>query len=279
MGGLKQYMPITFATMGIATLAIAGIPPFSGFFSKDEILASAFARGADSGYFYLVWAAGTVAALLTAFYMARLMLFTFYGPNRTGEAERAQLHESPSVMTTPLIVLAVLTVLGGLINLPHFLPMPGTAWLAHWLKPVVHGGESMAGQPEAATGTLYGLLLFATIIAVGGIWLARTRLKPEALKPGDQSPPETGFARLLLEKYHVDEFYDAVIVRPLIWISRNILWKGVDAGAIDGAAVNGSAFLARTLGWMGTRLQTGRVGTYVVLFVVGVLAVLSALTR
>jgi len=272
-------MPITFATMGIATLAIAGIPPFSGFFSKDEILASAFARGADDGYYYLVWAAGTVAALLTAFYMARLMMFTFYGSNRTGDAERAHLHESPRVMTTPLIVLAVLTVLGGLINLPHFLPLPGTAWLAHWLEPVVRGGESMAGQPEPATGTLYLLLVVATGIAVGGIWLAVTRLKPAALMPADASPAETGFAKLLLEKYHVDEFYDAAIVKPLVWISRNILWKGVDAGAIDGVGVNGSAFVARTLGWMGTRLQTGRVGTYVVLFVIGVLAVLSALTR
>jgi NADH-quinone oxidoreductase subunit L len=279
MGGLRQYLPITFATMAIATLAIAGIPPFAGFFSKDEILASAFARGADSGFYYLVWAAGTVAALLTAFYMARLMLFTFYGPNRTGEAERAQLHESPRVMTTPLIVLAVLTVLGGLLNLPHFLPIPGTAWLAHWLEPVVRGGESMAGQPEPGDGTLYALLLGATAIAVGGLWLAKTRLKPDALLPADQSPAETGFAKLLVEKYRVDEIYDAVIVNPLLWISRNILWKAVDDGAIDSVAVNGSAFLARTLGWMGTRLQTGRVGTYVVLFVVGVLAVLSALTR
>jgi NADH-quinone oxidoreductase subunit L len=279
MGGLRQYLPITFATMAIATLAIAGIPPFSGFFSKDEILASAFARGTDSGFYYVVWAAGTVAALLTAFYMTRLMLFTFYGPNRTGEAERAHLHESPRVMTTPLIVLAVLTGIGGLLNLPHFLPIPGTAWLAHWLEPVVRGSESMAGQPEAGAGTLTTLLVVATAIAVGGIWLAKARLKPDALVPADQSPAETGFAKLLLEKYRVDEIYAAVIVNPLVWISRYILWQGVDAGAIDSVAVNGSAFLARSLGWMGTRLQTGRVGTYVVLFVVGVLAVLSALTR
>ena len=116
-------------------------------------------------------------------------------------------------------------------------------------------------------------------IAVLGIWLAWSRLKPDTLVPADQSPEEVGFARVLYEKYNIDELYDAIIVQPLVWISRNILWKGVDAGVIDGAGVNGSAFTARTLGWLGTRLQNGRVGTYVVLFVVGVLAILSALTR
>jgi len=123
------------------------------------------------------------------------------------------------------------------------------------------------------------LIGFAIAIAVLGMWLARSRLKPEALVPAAQSPEEVGFARVLYEKYNIDELYDAAIVRPLVWISKNILWKGVDAGLIDGAGVNGSAFTARTLGWLGTRLQTGRTGTYVVLFVVGVLAVLSALVH
>jgi NADH-quinone oxidoreductase subunit L len=277
MGGLKQYLPTTFATMWIATLAISGIPPLSGFFSKDEILASAFARGPGGTVWYVVWAMGSIAALLTAFYMTRLMLYTFHGPNRTGDAETAHLHESPGMMTTPLIVLAVLTVIGGAINLPEFMPSAG--WLHRWLEPVVEAGSRIAGTPELPRGTTFGLLALAVAIAIAGIWLAWSRLKPAALVPAAQSPEEVGFARVLYEKYNIDELYDAAIVRPLLWISRNLLWKTVDAGIIDGGGVNGTAFLARTVGWLGTRLQTGRVGTYVVLFVIGVLAILGALTR
>jgi len=279
MGGLKRYLPKTFVTMWIATLAIAGIPPLAGFFSKDEILASVFTRGQQDPIWYLVWFLGAAGALLTAFYMTRLMLYTFHGPNRTGDAERPHLHESPAVMTTPLIVLAVLAALGGAINLPEFLP--GSGWLHHWLEPVTAPGANLAGTAALhLSGAMETtLILVAIAIAVTGIWLAWTRLKPEALVPAAEAPAETGFAKLLLEKYRVDELYDAVIVRPLVWLSRVVLWKGVDAGLVDGAGVNGSAFVARTLGWMGTRLQTGRVGLYVVFFVAGVLAVLSALTR
>ncbi len=277
MGGLKQYLPTTFVTMWIATLAIAGIPPLAGFFSKDEILAAAFARGSGGPVWYLVWAMGSIAALLTAFYMTRLMVYTFHGPNRTGEAERSHLHESPGVMTTPLIVLAVLSVVGGAINLPEFMPAYG--WLHRWLAPVVEVGDRIAPVPELASGTTFMLLGFAILIAVLGIWLAWSRCKPEALVPARQAPEEVGFARVLYEKYNIDELYDAAIVRPLVWLSRNVLWKTVDAGIIDGAGVNGAAFGARTMGWLGTRLQTGRIGTYVVLFVIGVLAVLGALTR
>jgi NADH-quinone oxidoreductase subunit L len=278
MGGLRQYMPKTFATMWIATLAIAGIPPLAGFFSKDEILASAFARGPESGLWYVVWLLGAAAALLTAFYMTRLMLYTFHGTNRTGAEEQKHLHESPGVMTMPLMVLAGLTVLGGLINLPKYL---GNEWLHRWLEPVVAPGSNLAGTTELhlAGGTEAALIAFAVAIAVTGIWLAWTKLKPEALVTADKAPAETGFQKVLLNKYYVDEIYDAVIVRPIVWLSRVVLWKGVDSGLIDGAGVNGSAFTARTLGWLGTRLQTGRVGTYVVLFVVGVLAILRALTR
>ncbi len=277
MGGLKQYLPKTFATMWIATLAIAGVPPLAGFFSKDEILAAAFARGQIAPVWYAIWFLGTATALLTAFYMTRLMLYTFHGPNRTGDAERTHLHESPPVMTTPLIVLAALTVAGGALNLPDFLPASG--WLHHWLDPVVSQGTRLAGGAELPRTTEAVLIGAAIAIAVLGIWLAWTRLKPAALVPAAQAPDEVGFARVLYEKYNIDELYDAAIVRPLVWISRNVLWKGVDVGVIDGAGVNGSAFLARTLGWIGTRVQTGRLGTYAVLFIVGVLAVLSALTR
>jgi len=183
------------------------------------------------------------------------------------------------VMTVPLIVLAVLTAMGGLINLPHWLP--GNGWLHHWLAPVVAPGAALAGTTELhlSGGTEAVLVLLAVGIAAGGLVLARRTLRPEALVTADKAPAERGFAKVLLEKYYVDEIYDRVIVRPLLFLSRVILWKGVDQGLVDGAGVNGTAFVAKTVGWLGTRLQSGRVGTYVVLFVVGVLAVLSALTR
>jgi NADH-quinone oxidoreductase subunit L len=259
--------------MWVATLAIAGIPPLAGFFSKDEILLSAFTRGETNPFYYLVWAFGTIGALLTAFYMTRLMLYTFHGPNRTGDLARPHLHESPAVMTGPLVALAVLTVLGGALNLPH------VATLHHWLEPVTRRASEIAGALEASTGLEVGLMALAVAVAATGIWLATRLLKPAELLPADQAPAETGFAKLLLEKYRVDEMYDAVIIRPLMWMSRVVLWKGLDAGVIDSAGVNGSAALARGLGWLGSRLQTGQLGTYVVVFVLGALAVLGALMK
>src|SRR6266705_2456533 len=121
MRGLRQYLPWTFALMWIATLAIAGVPPFAGFFSKDEILGAAFARGATQPIWYLYWAMGLAAALLTAFYMTRMMLYTFHGPNRTGEKERPHLHEAPRSMTGPLLVLGILSAIGGFLNVPAFM--------------------------------------------------------------------------------------------------------------------------------------------------------------
>ncbi len=273
MGGLAAYMPWTARVMWVATLAIAGIPPLAGFFSKDEILGAAFARGSAQPFYYAVWAFGLAAAFLTAVYMTRLMLYTFHGPNRTGDQERAHLGEAPGVMTWPLVALAALTVVGGALNLPHV----GT--LEHWLEPVTEKGSALLPGLAAGTGTEIALMALAALIALGGIWLATRVLKPEALLPAERAPRETGFAKLLLEKYRVDELYNAVIVRPLVWVSRNVLWKGVDAGVIDAAGVNGSAAVARGLGWIGSRLQTGQVGTYVVFFLIGALAVLAALLR
>jgi NADH-quinone oxidoreductase subunit L len=278
MGGLAAYLPATARTMWIATLAIAGIPPLAGFFSKDEILAAAFARGAESEFWYVVWVTGAAAALLTAFYMARLMFYTFHGPNRTGDAERAHLREPGAAMTVPLLVLAGLTVVGGAINLPHFLP--AALWLHHWLEPVTRTAVAYAGgETHLALATEIGLLISAVVVALAGLWLARTRLMPEALVPASRAPQETGLQRFLLDKWRVDELYEAVVIRPIVWLSRDVLWKIVDAGLIDAVAVNGSAVLARTTGWLGSRLQSGQVGTYVTLFVIGALALLGALVR
>jgi len=273
MGGLAAYMPWTARVMWVATLAIAGIPPLAGFFSKDEILGAAFARGQSQPFYLLVWLFGIVAAFLTAFYMARLMLYTFHGPNRTGDLERPHLREAPWVMTAPLVVLAVLTILGGAINLPE------TGALHRWLEPLT--AQSAAYLPSLApsTGVSIVLMVAAALIGFGGLWAASRMLKPEALLPPEQAPPETGFAKLLLEKYRVDEAYRRFVIDPLLWLARVVLWKGVDAGAIDTVGVNGSAALARGLGWIGSRLQSGQVGTYVVFFVLGAVAVLAALLR
>ncbi len=273
MGGLAAFMPWTSRVMWVATLAIAGIPPLAGFFSKDEILGAAFARGASQPFYYVVWLFGLAAAFLTAVYMTRLMLYTFHGPNRTGDQERAHLGEAPGVMTWPLVALAALTVVGGALNLP------GVGTLEHWLDPVTERSAGLLPALAPSTGVELGLMALAALIGIGGIWLAARVLKPEALVPAERAPAEKGFARLLLEKYRIDELYRAAIVRPLVGFARIVLWKGLDAGVIDAAGVNGSAAVARGLGWIGSRLQTGQIGTYVVFFVIGALAVLAALLR
>ena len=291
MGGLRTYMPWTFALMWIATLAIAGIPPLSGFFSKDEILASVFARTSHStlaeatwlgvpgsALLMLIYAMGLIAAALTAIYMTRMMLYTFHGPNRSGEAEQKHLAEAPRVMTIPLAVLGVLTIVGGLINLPAFVGGAGQK-LHHWFEPVTGAASLRITHGEEAhlsLGTELALIGLAVAIAVGGILYAFAKLKPAALVPKAQSPEATGFERVLEHKYFVDEAYDKAIVNPVVGASRRVLWRGMDAGLIDGLLVNGSAFLMRGLGWVGARLQSGQVGTYAWVLVIGVLAVLGA---
>ncbi len=272
MGGLRRHLPWTSALMWIATLAIVGVPPFSGFFSKDEILAGAFARGTVEPVWYAFWGLGLAAALLTAFYMTRLMLYTFHGPNRTGEREQPHLHEAPWVMTGPLLVLGILSAVGGLLNIPAL--WGGGAWLHHWLEPVTAPGAALVPEASLAPAAEWTLVAVAVVVAATGIGAAIRLLKPEALVPASRAPAETGFAKVLRNKWYVDELYDALIVRPLVWVSREVLWKRVDQGLVDGAGVNGAAAAARVLGTLGARLQTGQVGVYVTLFVIGVLAVL-----
>jgi NADH-quinone oxidoreductase subunit L len=295
MGGLKAYMPVTFWLMWAATLAIAGIFPFAGFFSKDEILGGLFLRAQDStlaqahllgipgtAVLYLSYVLGLAAALMTAIYMTRMMLYTFHGPNRTGEEERKHLHEAPWVMTGPLLVLGVLTVIGGWLNIPHILHAIGpTEGLHHWLEPVVGNAQLLVTNGHAlepAFSTEAFLIGAAVVIAVAGIVIAWTQLKPERLVPKSQAQPSVGFARVLENKYFVDEGYDKVVVGPTVGVSRNLLWRGIDAGLIDGLFVNGSAAFARFGGWVGSQFQSGQVGTYAWVLVVGVLAVLGAFT-
>jgi NADH-quinone oxidoreductase subunit L len=272
MGGLRRYMPWTAVLMWIATLAIAGIPPFSGFFSKDEILAAAFARGHAQPVWLVFWALGLVAALLTAFYMTRLMLYTFHGPNRTGEQEPAHLHEAPWSMTGPLVVLGALSAAGGLLNIPEL--YHGNAWLHHWLEPITQPSAALLPDLHLSSGTEWMLVGVAVAVAVGGIVGAWQLLKPEALVPARRAPVERGLARILRNKWYVDEIYDALIVRPLVWFSREVLWKQVDQRLVDTAAVNGAARGVRALGWANRWLQTGQVTVYAAVFVIGVLLIL-----
>ncbi len=270
MGGLRRYLPWTWALMWIATLAIAGVPPFSGFFSKDEILTAAFARAEANPIWFVFWGLGLAAALLTAFYMTRLMLYTFHGPNRTGEKEQPHLREAPWIMTGPLVVLGGLSAIGGLLNIPKL--YGGSAWLHHWLEPVT---QAVALPPtHLSTGVEWLLVGVAVAVALIGIVGAWRLLNVEVLVSARVAPPERGFARVLRNKWYVDEIYDAVIVRPLVWLSREVLWKRVDQQVIDSGAVNGAARGVRALGWANRWLQTGQVGTYVALFVVGVLVIL-----
>ena len=294
MGGLKKYLPWTWTLMWIATLAIAGVPPFSGFFSKDEILGAVFARAhgstlADASWLgipgdtllYACYVLGLAAALMTAVYMTRMMIYTFHGPSRTGEKEREHLAEAPWVMTGPLLVLGVLSAVGGWLNIPAFLPVGPIGVLEHWLEPVI--GESAlrithGEAPHLTHSTEFTLVGAAVAIAVIGIWIAFARLKPAKLVPKAQAPASEGFERVLENKYYVDEAYDAAIVQPTYATSRNLLWRGIDVGLIDGLVVNGSAWFARGVGWMGSALQSGQVGTYAWVLVLGVLAVVGAVT-
>ncbi|MFL5594766.1 MAG: NADH-quinone oxidoreductase subunit L [Gemmatimonadaceae bacterium] len=297
MGGLRRFLPLTAVLMWIATLAISGIPPFSGFFSKDEILGSVFARAQGSTLasaswlgipggplLYAIYGIGLAAAFLTAVYMTRMMLYTFHGPTRTGAEEEKYLGEVSWVMTGPLVILAVLTIFGGWLNLPEvvtdIVPLGPGELLGHWLDPVVGGATARitAGAPHVAATTEEALIGAAVIIAVVGILFAIARLKTDRVPRKRDAVPETGFERVVANKYYVDEGLDRTIVTPTYAVSRNLLWRVIDTGLIDGVLVNGSAALARGFGWIGSRLQTGNVGIYAWVLVVGVLAMLGAFT-
>jgi NADH-quinone oxidoreductase subunit L len=293
MGGLKKYMPITFVLMWIATLAIAGVPPFSGFFSKDGILGAVFARAQHgplaeatwlgmpgSAVLYVLYGLGLLTAFLTAIYMTRMMLYTFHGPNRTGEAEQAHLREAPWSMTGPLLILGALSAVGGWLNLPAALPLGPVGVLEKWLEPVVGAATTAIGGVvgEEVTSTEYGLIAAAVAIALVGIIVAVVRLKPAAVVPKRDAVPTHGFEHVLEEKYYVDEIYDDAVVKPLVSGSRNILWTGIDRGIIDILFVNGSAVLARGIGWVGSQLQSGETGAYAWAIAIGALVVLGAFT-
>ncbi|MEJ2503507.1 MAG: hypothetical protein P8177_09400, partial [Gemmatimonadota bacterium] len=257
------------------------------FFSKDEIIWQAAARnlGPFEGWFSLVWVLALVAALLTAFYMTRLMIMTFHGENRSGEGGK-HVHGAPAVMWIPLGVLALLSVVGGWINVPEAIGrhpllgiVPHSEWLHEWLHPLteeadhlfeVHAGELLHTAPLGGGEVFWALLSFALavgVIVLSAVWLGRRDRKPAA-----ETPEYRGFAKVLYDKWYVDEIYDAGVIRPVIRLSRGA-WRYIDEGIID-RTVNGFGALARGLGWVGSRLQTGNVNGYALAIAVGALLIL-----
>jgi NADH-quinone oxidoreductase subunit L len=275
MGGLRRHLPITFMLMWVATLAIAGIAPLSGFFSKDAILTAAFARGAEQPVWYVIYGCGVLTALLTGIYMARLMAMTFHGANRTGEAAEAHLHEAPWIMTGPLVVLGILTVVGGALNVPHVLR--GHEALTVWLEPVTRAATEQWPLSLPAASVEWALVGAAMVIGAAGLWIGYRVTLARPIPTAREAPPERGLARVLHRKYYVDEIYDALFVRPLVWLSDRVLWRTVDKAVVDGIFVHGGVFASRWAGRVGSRIQNGQVGVYAVLFVIGAVWVLHTI--
>ena len=266
MGGLKSKIPITYWTFLIATIAIAGIPPLAGFFSKDEILASALANPYFPQWFnVIIWVLGSLAAFCTAFYMFRLVYLTFFGSFRGTHEQEHHLHESPWTMTLPLIVLATLSAVGGAI-----LGWPHRHFLAAWLHPIF---PEIAGAPEVqyeiSPNLEYGLMFVSTAIAALGIWAAYARFYKRGLAADEQFAAKMpAVARGMENKWYVDELYGATIVRPLEGFSQ-FLWRGIDA-LIDGLlALLG--YVVAAIGDLLRFFQTGNVRNYALMFFLGVI--------
>ncbi|HWO57149.1 MAG TPA: NADH-quinone oxidoreductase subunit L [bacterium] len=261
MGGLKKHMPTTYWTFVVAALAIAGVPPLAGFVSKDEILWKSFAS--PIGH-WLLWAVGSLTALLTAFYMFRLVFMAFHGQSRFGH--EVHPHESPRAMTLPLSILGVLSIIGGWIGWPAALG--GGAWFEHFLAPVfTFAEETLHLETHASHAVEYGLMAFSVLIALAGIgwayaWYVKAPDKAEALR---QKFP--GLYNLLLNKYWIDELYEAVVVNPLVKISTAV-YRYFDLGVVDGAA-NGLAAGAQNAAAGGVKLSTGRFRWGILTFILG----------
>lgn len=260
MGGLKGKLKITFATMLIGTIAISGIPPFSGFFSKDEILAHAFQASP------VLWAVGLITAFMTAFYMFRMLFLTFYGKYRGTHHEESHIHESPGSMTFPLVVLAVLAAIGGLLNVPHI--FGGNEWLAHWLS---YAGVAQ-NELALSHGTELALMATSILAAVVAIFIAYGKYVKKQEVPVADEAPRNALEKLSYHKFYLDELYDAVVRKPLDGLSK-FFYRVVDKKVIDGF-VNGLGWSANE-GSKGLRLlQTGNVGFYIFMMVLGIIGLL-----
>jgi NADH-quinone oxidoreductase subunit L len=289
MGGLKNELPITYRTFLVGTLAIAGVPVLSGFFSKDEILWKTFSSGHT-----VLWLVAVVTAFLTATYMFRLLYLAFFGTRRMPAAAahdahgghgahhgaHDHLHDAPPAMAIVLVVLAVGSIAAGWIGIPHALG--GGNQIEAFLEPSFHapggGAESIAHAEAAAehggAGTEIGLMLVSTLVAFAGIGVATILFLRQPERADRLAASARGLHRLLLNKYYVDEIYDAAIVQPIKRTSQRLLWRGMDAGLIDGT-VNAVGLVVR--GWSAVlrRMQTGSVRAYAMSLFLGVIAILG----
>jgi len=277
MGALRKKIPITFVTFFIATLAIAGIPGLSGFFSKDEILWMAFSS--QRGHF-LLWLVAAVAAGMTAFYMFRALFMAFFGESRVDHHVAHHIHESPKIMTIPLMVLAFLSIVGGYVGVPHVLG--GANHIHEFLAPVVGNGPPVkahasisliqeawaagAGGEHSATLELL-LMAVSVVIALIGIGIAYFLYLKNPALPKMLAQRWRGLYQLVSNKYYVDELYQVLFVNSLKNLGRG-LWKGFDDLVIDGT-VNGIAYLIGWLSGVMRKVQTGLVQNYAFSMVLG----------
>ena len=258
MGGLKKTMPITYITMLVSSLAISGIPLFSGFFSKDEILLVAFE------YNIPLWIVASIASIMTAFYMFRLMFLTFSNTFRGTEEQKHHLHESPALITFPLIVLAILATIGGLISLP------GHSWLNEYLIPIL---PKLASAEHHLGMTEYTLMTIAVIGGLAGIVIALVKYKKQNSVPGEDGEI-TGIAKVLYNKYYVDEFYTTLIVKPINGLSR--FFRDYIETSIS-SLVFGFGKITNELSFQGRKIHNGSIGLYLFAFVIGLCAIISYL--
>ncbi|MCB9834286.1 MAG: NADH-quinone oxidoreductase subunit L [Planctomycetes bacterium] len=270
MGGLRKKMPITCATMTVSAIAMAGIPPLSGFFSKDEILWKAFDN--DLGHGWFLWILGMAAAFCTAIYMGRLIFMTFAGSCRADEHTKAHLHESPRSMTGVLTVLAIGAALVGFLNVPHFLGGHGafSAFVDHAVNPEVHAHHEAKFAAEAS------LAVMSVMVAVVGLLVAWRFYVKDPTLPAQVVDKHQDIYELVHDKYRVDEFYDRSVTQPLVRLAEGTLFKVIDRKLIDDT-INGLAGVFR---WLGARLastQTGAARTYVAVMIVGLLLVILSL--
>lgn len=265
MGGLKKYMPITYLTFFIAGLSAAGIPGLAGFFSKDEILWYAYAGVSPAGRF--VWILGTLVAFLTPFYSFRMIFLTFHGKFRGTHEEEHHLHESPKIMTIPLMLLAVGAVAAGVVGIPELLG--GGAHFTKFLKPVL-------GYPEVHATALeeWGVMSLSVVVALSGIVIAGIMYLIKTGLPMRLAKRFSGIYKILFNKYYVDELYSLIIVRPALWVANRVIEGFTDAKIIEGI-VNG---VPRSIGAFGERLrkiQTGLVHHYAIIMAGGIFLIIA----
>jgi NADH-quinone oxidoreductase subunit L len=264
MGGLRKALPVTFITFLIGTIAISGLPPFAGFFSKDEILAHVFEHSK------LLWALGLLGSGLTSFYMFRLLFLTFFGEFRGTEDQKHHLHESPVTMTAPLIVLAILSAVGGLLNLP------GSGWLGDFMAPLFENSRQV--NPEAFAesttehSTEYILMAVSAGVALLAMILAYVMYISRKAVPAPDSAERSAPEQLIYNKYYVDEVYETVIVRPIRGMGDAFYSFG--EFVIDGI-VNGVAWLVRQGSAQLRLLQNGSIGFYVLAMVVSMVVIFA----